>query len=345
MRILHLLQSPHFSGAENVVCQIINMFKEDKDIEMIYCSQKGTIQKALEERKIKYFLLDSFTIKNVKNAIDLIKPDIIHAHDRTASLVASLVCGKIPYISHIHYNAMNTRTFSVKALGYLFATIKAKQIFWVSQSSFDGYIFHDFLKKKSTILYNIIDIHSLYERMYMDNTEYNYDFIFIGRIVEQKNPFRLLEVCKLVVNEIENVKFALVGTGELEESMKIKAKNMGLFNNISFVGYKANPLKMLYDSKAMLMTSRFEGTPMCALEALALGVPIVSTPADGMKDLIINGENGYLSENNEVLAQKLIEIIKSPSIRQDLSNKAVIFSKEYNNIDKYKKIISEVYRK
>ena len=60
MKVMHLLQSNRFSGAENVVCQIISMCK-DENIEFVYCSQNGQIKEALDERKIKYRL---FNIRN-----------------------------------------------------------------------------------------------------------------------------------------------------------------------------------------------------------------------------------------------------------------------------------------
>ena len=53
MRIIHLLQSSKFSGAENVVCQIISMMEND-DVEMAYCSCDGQIREALSERNIKF---------------------------------------------------------------------------------------------------------------------------------------------------------------------------------------------------------------------------------------------------------------------------------------------------
>ena len=344
MKVMHLLQSPHFSGAENVVCQIITMMKNQPDMEAFYCSCDGPIRKALEERKIRFSPISNISIKEVKRVIREEKPDIIHAHDRTASLIAALCCGEIPFISHIHYNAENTRSFSIKALGYLIAAIKAKHIIWVSQSSYDGYKFHRLLKNKSTILYNIIDVDALYRKMRLDQEVYNYDIIFIGRIVEQKDPLRLIEVCKLVTEKIKELRVAIIGTGELEDEMKKEAIQLGMKDNIFFLGYQSNPLKILHDSKIMLMTSKFEGTPMCALEALALGVPIVSTPADGMKVLIREGENGFLSENNGVLAQKAVEIIGSESLRKELSKRAIEYSKEYNDIQTYRNVILQLYR-
>jgi glycosyltransferase involved in cell wall biosynthesis len=94
----------------------------------------------------------------------------------------------------------------------------------------------------------------------------------------------------------------------------------------------------------MILTSKFEGTPMCALEALALGVPIVSTPVDGMSVLIKEGENGFLSEDNEVLAQGLVRIIESESLRKKLSRNAVEYSKKINDVQKYRDEILRVYR-
>ena len=60
MKVLHLLQSNRFSGAENVVCQIIDMFRTDKDIEMVYCSPDGPIKETLTERKIRFVPLKNY---------------------------------------------------------------------------------------------------------------------------------------------------------------------------------------------------------------------------------------------------------------------------------------------
>ncbi len=344
MKVLHLLQSNKFSGAENVVCQIIGMFKNEPDVEMVYCSTDGPIRDALKERNIKFIPLENFSVKEIKKVIKNEKPDIVHAHDMRASFAAARACGNVPLISHVHNNNFDSRGLSAKSIAYMFAAIKAKHIFWVSQSSFDGYAFHKLFGKKSTVLYNIIDIDALYRKMEMDANTYNYDAIYVGRLTYQKNPQRLMQVFAKVVKALPDAKIAVVGIGDLEEETKALCNELNLQNNVEFLGFQSNPLRMLHNAKVMVMTSRWEGTPMCALEAMALGVPIVSTPADGMNDLINNDENGFLSDDDDVLAEKTVEIITDRELYLGLSENTKKQSLEINDIDVYRESISKVYK-
>lgn len=344
MKVLHLLQSGHFSGAENVVCQIIGMMKDEPDMEMVYCSSDGQIREALDERDIRFAPLSNFSINEIKQVIEKEKPDIIHAHDMRASLYAAIACGNIPLVSHIHNNAFDSRGISVKSIAYIFAAWKAKSIFWVSQSAFDGYAFHKLFKKKSSVLYNIIDIDALYEKMSLDEKEYDYDVIYLGRLTFPKNPQRLMNVFRLVKEKKPDIKIGVIGTGDMEDETIGLAQEYDLLDNVEFLGFQSNPLKMLYDSKVMVMTSRWEGTPMCVLEAMALGVPIVSTPVDGLKDLIKNGENGYLSDDDEVLADKICEIVNSRETHDAMGKLSKEISAETQNKQIYKEKIMSQYR-
>lgn len=345
MKVLHVLSSNRFSGAENVVCQIISMFKNDQEMEMAYCSLDGEISKALSERNIKFFPVLKLNKKELKKVIKTFNPDIVHAHDMRASFVSAQACGKVPLVSHIHNNAFDSRGLTVKSIAYLFAARKAKHIFWVSKSSFEGYIFNKFFQKKSSILYNIIDIDSLYEKMKKDTNEYSYDIVYLGRLTYQKNPERLIEIIGSVVSQRPQTKIAIIGTGELEKQIRGLIASKHLENNIDMLGFKSNPLKILYDSKVMIMTSRWEGTPMCALEAMALGVPVVTTPVDGLKDLICNDKNGYCCNNDQELANKILQYLENSDIHKRLSNQQIEMSKVWNNMLKYKNSIYEAYTK
>lgn len=343
MKVLHVLASNKFSGAENVVCQIMSMFQGDADLQTAYCSPDGEIREAILERGFCFIPLQSLKQKELKKAIKAYAPDVIHAHDMRASFAVARCAGKIPYVSHIHNNAFDSRGLSLKSLAYLYAGKKAKHIFWVAESSFEGYAFHKKLAGKSSVLYNVIDVESLYKKAELDTNSYDYDIAYIGRLTYPKNPQRLMQVLRLVKEKIPKVKIAVVGAGDLEEETKTLAKEYGLLDNIHFFGFMKNPLKVLKESKVMVMTSRWEGTPMCALEAMALGVPIVSTPVDGLKDLIKNGKNGYLYATDNYLSKSLADIVEDEELREKLSTAQKEKSLQINDVEKYKKEIEKAY--
>ena len=345
MKVLHLLCSNQYSGAENVVCQIIGMMKNEDEYEMVYCSPDGQIRQALEERQIAFVPVQKMATCELRRVLTEEKPDIVHAHDMRASFIAALVCGKIPLVSHIHNNNFDSRGLSAKSVAYLLAAAKAKHIFWVSQSSYDGYAFSKLFETKSTVLYNIIDIDALYRKMNSDNQAYDYDIIYVGRLTFQKNPQRLMNVFRLVKEKMQDVKMAVVGTGDLEAETKALAEEYGLVDNVHFLGFQSNPLKMLHDAKVMVMTSRWEGTPMCALEAMALGVPIVSTPTDGLCDLVQDSVSGFLSNEDQILAERVIQLILDSQMRDKLSACAKNKSTEINDKEGYRQKLRTIYER
>lgn len=344
-RILHVLMSSTFSGAENVVCQIISMYKND-DVEMLYGGIDGpVIRNALDERGFKFIPMKKRSVSEVSRIIKETKPDIIHAHDMKASYFVSLACGKIPFISHIHNNNFDSRGLSLKSLLFYHAAKKAKHIFWVSNSSYEGYKFHDRFKDKSSVLYNVIDKAALIKKMETDTGEYDFDIAYVGRLTEQKDPIRLVNVFADIIKAMPDVKIAVAGTGDMAEQTESFAKQLSITDNVKFLGFMSNPYKLLYSSKLMIMTSKCEGTPMCALEAMALGVPIVSTPTDGLCELVTDGKTGFLSSDNAVLSEKCIEIIKDAGLRQTLSENTLKKADELLLIPVYKAALDAEYEK
>ena len=83
-RVLHLLPSGGYSGAENVVCTIID---NDSKYDMLYCSPNGKINEILKERNIKHIDIGKLTPRNVKRVCDENDIDILHAHDYKASFI------------------------------------------------------------------------------------------------------------------------------------------------------------------------------------------------------------------------------------------------------------------
>ncbi len=343
MKVLHVLNSRVYSGAEKVASQIIHTF-EKRGMELIYCSpESDMVAQMLAEEKIRYVSLPELTPGNLKKVIAAEKPDLVHAHDMRATLVSALCCGKIPMISHIHNNAYDSRGLSLKSIGYLLGGFRAKQIIWVSRSAFEGYFFYKWFGKKSLVLYNILDAEQILRRKEEDPNAYDYDVIFLGRLTYPKNPQRLMHLCRILADKKPDVKVAIVGSGEMEGETKALWAQLGLQENVFFLGFRPNPMKLVHDSKAMILTSRWEGTPMCALEAMALGTPVVSTPTDGLKELVDDGINGYLADTDEALAEKLLKIIEENDHRAFLSENARKKFAQVNDEEAYERAIARCY--
>ena len=140
LKVLHLLASNVYSGAENVVCQIIKMFEDSCD--MYYCSPRGTVENTLQDKGVKYIPINNLNKKELKKIYDEYKPDVIHAHDVRASVVASSLCKKCKIISHIHGNdERNMGKITLKSLVYALSVKKFSKIFWVSNSCLEKYYF------------------------------------------------------------------------------------------------------------------------------------------------------------------------------------------------------------
>ena len=345
MKVLHILNTNKFSGAENVVCQIINMFKDNSQISMSYCSPKGSIEKILAQKGIEYVPIKKVNISEIERVIHEKNPDIIHAHDIRAGVITSLCHKKVKIICTIHGNDIRMRKLCGKSLSSLLILKESSHIFWVSRSCLEQYVFKRLAMNKSSILPNVIDKNELLKKIKEDNNNYTFDVVFLGRIAEPKNPERLMNVLEIACRINKNLQVAIVGDGPLLSELLRKIKENRLENNIKCMGFMENPVKLLSQAKILVMTSDWEGTPMCVLEAMALGVPIVSTPTDGIVDLIKNDVSGFLSWDNDLLAEKINEFVSDTSLWEKLSKNILKKFDEVNNIENYKSQLMKYYKR
>lgn len=341
MKVLHILNTRSLSGAENVVADICMMFRDQ--IDMAYCSPQGEIRNSLEDRDVAYLPVNDLSVTQLKKVINEYGPDIIHAHDVKATFISALVKRKIPLISHLHVNQEDMRKISLKSVVYLLSTIKAKKIIMVSNSCRDEYYFNTKISKKTTILKNILYKDRIELLTYKDINKYDFDFVFLGRLSYQKNPERVAKVASMVLKKLPNVKFGVIGTGELKESMIEIFKKEKVNDRVTFTGKLQYPYQALKSSKCMLMCSRFEGTPIAALEAMYLGLPIISTPTDGLLDLIDHGDTGFLSDEDLVLSQSIITMLTDENKRHEFSVKQIEKFNLLNDSDGYKNQLNTIY--
>lgn len=343
MKILHLLQSNRFSGAENVACQIIDMFSGDADMKLAYCSPDGPVRNTIEDRGIEFYPLSKLDLKQVRRVVSQFKPDVIHAHDARASVIAALCCGKTPLVVHMHGNSAHSQKLTLKAILFGLAARKARHIFWVSHSAFEGYYFGKLFRHKGSVLHNILDGEDVRRRANDAECQEQYDAVYIGRLEYPKNPERVASILCDVANADCSVKAAIVGFGSGYEDVKAYVEGRDLSERVRLLGYIDNPLGIMRNAKVMIMASRWEGMPISALESGCLGVPMVCTPTDGLRELIVDGVTGYLSDDDQRLVSKCLEVIRNEHLRARLSEAARARTEEMMDVKAYRNKVFSVY--
>jgi len=341
--ILHLLNSSSYSGAENVVCQIIEAFKKD-NIDMVYCSREGNIRTILEEKEIEYIAIKKVSIAELKRVISVIKPDIIHAHDFTASVIAAFSAQNIPVISHIHNNASWIKKVNLKTILYAFACTRAGDILTVSDSIFKEYVFGHWFYKKVQIVGNPISYEEIIQKAKEYRVEKKIDVLYCGRLSYEKNPELFIDIVADLKKKYPLINAAIIGTGNLSEHIEEKVNALNLSDNIIMYGFQKNPYPIMAASRTICIPSLWEGFGLVSVEAMALGVPVVCSGAGGLKD-IVNEACGYICQEENEYAEAIDELLSNKEIYEKKSNSAQTRAKQLANKEKYKMMLASVYSK
>ena len=148
--------------------------------------------------------------------------------------------------------------------------------------------------------------------------------LFLGRIAHEKNIGFLLKVVDRVRKNIPEVLFLVAGEGPALESLEHEANNLGLAENVSFVGYLDRHTELNHCYRAadiFIFSSRTETQGLVLLEAMAQGVPVVSTAELGTRDVLRDGLGVWIAkEDLDDFSGKVIKMLKDADVRERLGD-------------------------
>ncbi len=117
----------------------------------------------------------------------------------------------------------------------------------------------------------------------------------VGRMEPVKGHRYFVEAAAQVAREHPNAHFLLVGDGNLQAEIRQQAADLGIANRLHLLGYRKDAARIVTAFDLSVLASLHEGLPNTVLEAMAAGVPVVATAVGGTKELITEGETGYLA--------------------------------------------------
>jgi glycosyltransferase involved in cell wall biosynthesis len=129
----------------------------------------------------------------------------------------------------------------------------------------------------------------------------------VGRLEPVKGHRYFIEAAAQVAREHPNAHFLLVGDGQLQEEIRRQAAGLGIADRLHLLGYRKDAARVVAAFDLSVLASLHEGSPNTVLEAMAAGVPVVATAVGGTKELVTEGETGYLAPpaDADTLAQRI----------------------------------------
>ncbi|MDN3632416.1 glycosyltransferase [Vibrio lentus] len=257
--------------------------------------------------------------KNVASAIDkfvkdnISKDALILSNMLLADKIMSESKLKTFHVIHSPYNDVFLHGVSkIKK-----ALIKRKVNGWyqnhplifVSEHAKDSFDLSFNICKESYVIHNPVNV--VIDSS--DNLDITDDYIIhVGRFNREKRHDRLIEIFSKIKDT--KVKLLLIGDGKLKSAIEADVERRGLKDRVVFYGFKCNPYQYIRKSKGLLLTSDFEGLSMVLLEAISLGVPVLSTDcSQAIRNVVIDNESSLVPlDDTNLFAKKVDELLISP---------------------------------
>lgn len=149
--------------------------------------------------------------------------------------------------------------------------------------------------------------------------------LFSGRLVARKGVEYLLEAWRDLSSAFPDARLLLLGDGPLKEALEEMSQRLGIGATARFLGRVDNVPEHLRAADLFVLSSLQEGMPNSLLEAMATGLPVVSTRIGGAVDVVVDGENGLLVEPGDPggLAKGIVKLLGDPSLRQKTGGEAL----------------------
>jgi len=171
--------------------------------------------------------------------------------------------------------------------------------------------------------------------------------IYAGRLDRNKNVVKSISALSKIGNEID-YSFTIVGDGEEKKHIEATARALGIFDRVIFTGAvsREKTFKLMQEADIFIMVSKKETLGLVYLEAMAAGCIVIGTRGQGIDGIIINGENGFLtdSENEEEIYKTIYQVIKlSPNEQKRIRENAKNTIKYLSDTTLSKKYYANIY--
>jgi len=377
IKVLHIITELELGGAQ--LFTLYTMENLDKNIftPFLITNNKGILNKKYKDKDNFYFMdtlireinpvKDFLSLIKLYKMIKTVKPDIIHTHSSKAGIIGRWAgfFARVPIIIHT-VHGFGFSPFHSKFRKYLYIFLEkittkiTDHLIFVSEDNLkEGERLKISSKVKSSIIRSIVGLtdfrkNALKKEELKKIWGFPKDKTIVGGVFcfkPQKDPIGFLKVAKKAVEKNKNLVFYIAGDGEVRKPMEDFIHENKLKDKIKLLGWVDNTASLLPAFDILLLTSLWEGLPQVVVQALVSKVTVVASSVNGVKDIIKDGENGFIfpPRDYDAAVKKLLLAVENDDSDNRLDKISDFYLNEFNPVimvkkqeDLYNKLVKEL---
>jgi glycosyltransferase involved in cell wall biosynthesis len=358
LSVVQMSFSGSFGGRENVAFSLSKILSERIHSSLLYLilemrageeGQKKLLAR-LDDFDIRYRIFytgSRFSKQLLQEIATALRHDMVqiaHCHCYKSAVYISLVrsfCNlnvKTVFTLHGLQIPLSLNSLFIHVMNHV-ALLSVDSIIGCSSEIVQRYRMIPFLRKKITVIQNCLLAYSnralnkvIAKKQIADRYDLDLSALWIGnvgRLTKQKNFPLFLQAIARIKNETnrgQKIQYLIAGNGELKEELIAQTKNLGIDNDVFFLGFVSNMDEFYIALDILSLTSDWEGTPMCILEGMQHRLPIIASAVGGTVDLLKHDQSGILFKKGNIdeFVKALKLLINDRDIRKRFGQNAFV---------------------
>jgi glycosyltransferase involved in cell wall biosynthesis len=333
-KVLHLISSGGFYGAERMVVQLslaleklgchtlLGVFRNEPRPNLEVAKQARAAGLRVVEIPC-YGRIDWAAAKRIRGLAAEFQANVVHSHGYKPNIYAMLTLGTAgpKLVSTCHGYVDDTLAMRVNEKLNRFLLRRYPAVAAVSKEVRDNLVLSGVPAKTVCVVHNGIDCDAFVAALPSLSREGARFLVgFVGRLVPLKNPEAFITLAREVVSQIPNARFVFVGEGPERSKLASLRDQWGMNHSICFVGFRPDMPQVYASLDVLVLPSIHEGMPMTILEALAAATPVVATRVGAIGDVVTHGETGLLVTpgNRQELYSAVMSILQDRELAHRL---------------------------
>jgi L-malate glycosyltransferase len=333
LRVLHVIDSFDLGGAQTALLNLLRELDPGRHACEVACMHgRGVFWREFEALGLPVHSLSPskyapWYVPRLLGLITRFRPHIVHCHLFGSNWIAKPLAALFGVPVRVNHDQCNDALRYENRVAFWldrWTNRFSSHVCAVSKSTRDFLVRHEALPPdRVSVVYNGVDLHQ-FQAPATRIRGSEWTVLGVGRLTAQKNFSLFLEVIAGLAAAGVPVRARIAGTGPQETELRGQARALGLEERVEFLGHVTDTAGLYAQADALLMPSRFEGTPLTALEAMAMRLPIVASRLDGLAEILDSGKDALLVEpgNREGFVRALDQLWREPAFGEALAGAA-----------------------